>query len=116
MQNFRNLKVWQKAHDLALLVYRLTADFPREETFGLRHSLRKTAVDIPALIAEGAAKNSDHEFAASIRSALGLSTRLEYYGLMALDLELTSQTDHDNLNREIVEVRKMLTGFNRKLA
>jgi four helix bundle protein len=107
MQNFRNLKVWQEAHDLALLVYRLTADFPREETFGLRHSLRKTAVDIPALIAEGAAKNSDHEFAASIRSALGLSTRLEYYGL---------KTDHDNLNREIVEVRKMLTGFNRKLA
>jgi len=56
MQNFRNLKVWQKAHDLALLVYRLTADFPREETFGLRHSLRKTAVDIPALIAEGQQK------------------------------------------------------------
>ena len=116
MQNFRNLKVWQKAHELALLVYRLTADFPREEAFGLRHSLRKTAVDIPALIAEGAAKTSDQAFAASISSALGFSTRLEYYGLIALDLELMNQTDHDNLNREIVEVRKMLSGFNRKLA
>lgn len=116
MQNFRNLKVWQKAHELALLVYRLTADFPREETFGLRHSLRKTVVDIPALLAEGAAKTSDREFAASISAALGLSTRLEYYALIALDLELTNQTDHDNLNREIVEVRKMLSGFNRKLA
>ena len=116
MQNFRNLKVLQKAHELTLLVYRLTADFPREETFGLRHSLRKTAVDIPALIAEGAAKSSDHEFAASIRTALGLSTRLEYYGFIALDLELTAQPDHDLLNQEIVEVRKMLTGFSRKLA
>ena len=116
MQNFRNLKVWQKAHQLALLVYRVTADFPREETFGLRHSLRKTAVDIPALIAEGAAKTSDNEFAASVSSALGLSTRLEYYALIALDLELMKKPNHDNLNEEIVEVRKMLSGFNRKLA
>ena len=35
MQDFRNLKVWQKAHELALMAYRLTANFPREETFGL---------------------------------------------------------------------------------
>jgi len=116
MQNFRNLKVWQKAHELALLVYRLTADFPREETFGLRHSLRKTAVDIPALIADGAAKTSDHEFAGSINAALGLSARLEHYALIALDLELLKQPNHDNLNHENVEGRKMLSGFNRKLA
>jgi four helix bundle protein len=106
MQNFRNLKVWQKAHELALLVYRLTADFPREETFGLRHSLRRTAVDIPAFIAEGAGKTLDQEFAASIRSALGLSTRLEYYALIALDLELLNSTPHDELNGAIVEVQK----------
>ena len=116
MQNFRNLKVWQKAHELALLVYRLTADFPREETFGLRHSLRKTAVDIPAYIAEGAGKSADSEFARCINSALGLSTRLEYYNLIALDLELMNDSNHDDLNQEIVEVRKMLSGFNRKLA
>ena len=66
MQDFRNLKVWQKAHQLALETYRLTADFPREETFGLRHSIRKIAVDIPAYIAEEAGKASDPEFAAAV--------------------------------------------------
>jgi four helix bundle protein len=115
MQNFRNLKVWQKAHELALLVYRLTADFLREETFGLRHTLRRTAVDIPAYIAEGAAKTQDREFALSINSAIGLTSKLEYYALITLDLELLDPTNHENLNQEIVEVSKMLSGFNRKL-
>jgi four helix bundle protein len=115
MQNFRNLKVWQKAHQLALLVYRLTADLPREETFGLRHT-RRTAVDIPAYIAEGAAKTHDREFAALINSAIGLTARLEYYALMTLDLELLDRSNHENLSQEIVEVRKMLSGFTRKLA
>jgi len=116
MQNFRNLKVWQKAHELALMVYRLTADFPREETFGLRHSLRKTAVDIPALLAEGSGKSSDPEFASCVNAALGLSTRLEYFALISLDLELMNHPNHDSLNQEIVEVRTMLSGFSRKLA
>ncbi|HQU93424.1 MAG TPA: four helix bundle protein [Pyrinomonadaceae bacterium] len=53
MQDFRKLLVWQKAHDLALFTYRITADFPKEELFGLRNTLRKTGVDIPALVAEG---------------------------------------------------------------
>ena len=56
MQNFKNLLVWQKAHELALLTYRVTADFPRDELFGPRNSLRKTSVDIPAHIAEGCGK------------------------------------------------------------
>ena len=116
MQNFRNLKIWQKAHELALSVYRLTADFPREEAFGLKHSLRKAAVDIAASIAEGSSKPTDRDFAAAINSALGLSARLEYYALIALDLDLMNKSQHDNLNEEIVEARKMLSGFNRKLA
>jgi len=46
MQNFRNLLVWQKAHELVLAIYERTADFPKDELFGLRTQLRKTAVDI----------------------------------------------------------------------
>lgn len=53
MQDFRNVKVWEKAHNLTLLVYQLTMNFPREELFGLRTQLRKTCVEIPAYIAEG---------------------------------------------------------------
>ncbi len=115
MQDFRNLKVWQKAHDLALVTYKLTAEFPREETFGLRHSLRKTAVDIPAYIAEGAAKANDAEFASSINYALSLAKRLEYYCLMAHDLEFLKTDLYEAHAGEIIAVQKMLAGFKRRL-
>lgn len=115
MQDFRNLKVWQKAHELALLAYKLTAEFPREEVFGLRHSIRKTAVDIPAYIAEGAGKASDAEFAISINIALSLAMRLEYFALVAHDLELLDADPYDSFARSIIEVKKMLGGFKRNL-
>lgn len=115
MQDFRNLKVWQKAHELALLAYRLTADFPREETFGLRHSIRKTAVDIPAYVAEGAGKTSDAEFGSAINFALSLAMRLEYFALVARDLESMNPASHDDFSDGIVEVKKMLGGFKKTL-
>ena len=115
MQDFRKIIVWQKSHELALLTYRLTADFPREETFGLRHSLRKTAVDITAYIAEGAGKPNDREFAASVNFALSLAMKLEYYALIAFDLELLRADLYEKYSNDIVEVKKMLAGFKRSL-
>lgn len=51
MQDFRNLKVWQKAHGLALEVYRMTQSFPRDELYGLVSQLRRSAVSVPANVA-----------------------------------------------------------------
>jgi len=115
MQDFKNLKVWQKAHELALCTYRITVDFPREELFGLRNTLRKTSVDIPALIAEGCAKESNSEFSRLIANSIALSNRLEYFALMAKDLEMLGDEVHLEYLGHIVEVRKMLSGFNRRL-
>lgn len=115
MQDFRNLKVWQKAHELTLLIYKLTIDFPREELFGLRNSLRKTCVDIPAFIAEGCGKPTDAEFAKSLYVALGFANRLEYYALLAYELAMFSEGDYKSVNNEILEVKKMLHGFNQRL-
>ncbi len=115
MQDFRNLKVWQKAHELALKTYKLTADLPREEIFGLRHSLRKTAVDIPAYIAEGAGKQHDKDFAASLNYALSLAMRLEYYALIAHDLKFIDSDSFTGLSNSIIEVKKMLAGFKKTL-
>lgn len=116
MQDFRNLQVWQKAHELALLTYRLTSDFPREEVFGLRNSLRKTSVDIPAYIAEGCGKANDTEFSRSLAAALGFANRLEYYALMAFDLEMLNESNYTQFQEAIIEVKKMLSGFTRRLA
>lgn len=112
---FENLKVWQKAHQLALFTYEITADFPKEELFGLRNTLRKTAVDIPAYIAEGAAKPNDAEFGRSVSTTLALGNRLEYFALVARDLTLLDDTIHAEYTNRIVEVRKMLGGFNLRL-
>ncbi|MBX3294248.1 MAG: four helix bundle protein [Acidobacteria bacterium] len=115
MQDFKNLLVWQKAHELALFTYRITADFPKEELFGLRNTLRKTSVDIPAFVAEGCSKANDQEFGKLLRTAIGLNNRLEYFALVAKDLELLSDAIHKEYEDRIVEVRKMLSGLNQKL-
>ena len=115
MQDFRKLLVWQKAHELALLTYRLTADFPREELFGLRNSLRNTSVDIPAYIAEGCGKLTGGETVRAVAGAIALANRLEYYALMARDLRMLSDLNHDTLLEGAVEVRKMLSGFAKRV-
>ncbi|HMS09923.1 MAG TPA: four helix bundle protein [Pyrinomonadaceae bacterium] len=115
MQDFKNLLVWQKAHELALFTYRITADFPKEELFGLRNTLRKTSVDIPAFVAEGCSKVNDQEFGKLLRTAIGLSNRLEYFALVAKDLKLLSDAIHKDYEDRIIEVRKMLSGLNQKL-
>ena len=115
MQNFRNLLVWRKARELALLTYRLTTDFPRDEAFGLKHSLRKTSVDIPAYIAEGCGKASDDEFSRSLGTVFAYASRLEYYALMARDLTMLAQAPHAEYEERIVEVKKMISGFSHRL-
>ena len=115
MQNFRNLLVWQKAHELALLTYRLTTDFPRDEAFGLRHSLRKTSVDIPGYIAEGCGKTDDAEFSRAVGVALAYANRLEYYALLSHDLTMLGEAQHAEYSERIVEVKKMLSKFNQRL-
>ena len=115
MQDYRKLLVWKKAHELALLTHRITADFPREETFGLRNSLRRTSVDIPAYIAEGCDKPNDTDFKKSIGVSLSLSNRLEYYALLSTDLSMLNRENHDLLVERVVEVRKMLSGLSNRL-
>ena len=115
MQDFRNLLVWQKAHQLALATCRVTNDFPRDEVFGLRNMMRKTSIDIPAFIAEGAAKQNDTEFARPVSGALGFANRLEYYAVMARDLGFLDLEIHERYESDLIEVKKMMAGFNRRL-
>ena len=115
MQDFRKLTVWQKAHDLVLSIYELTAEFPKEELFGLRLQLRKSAIDLTGYIAEGCGKSSDEEFAKCIRTALGLANRLEYFALVANDLNLLDLAKYELLNNRTVELAKMLNSFRQKL-
>jgi four helix bundle protein len=63
VQDFHQLKVWQKAHTLVLDVYRATSGFPKDELYGLSSQMRRAAVSIPSNIAEGCGRDSQPQFA-----------------------------------------------------
>src|SRR5260221_407604 len=85
-QSFRDLLVWQKAHQLALAVYRYTNNFPRQETFGLSLQMRRAAVSIAANIAEGFAKRSRADKARFMNIAEGSLEESRYFLILAQDL------------------------------
>ena len=77
MQDFRELKVWQKAHELTLAVYRATQSFPRDELYGLTSQLRRSASSIPANLAEGRCRRSDRDFGRFVGIALGSASETD---------------------------------------
>lgn len=111
MRDFRELKVWHKAHALTLDVYRATKLFPREELYSLTNQIRRAAVSIGANIAEGAGKNSRLEFARYLQIALGSASELEYHLLLSRDLGYLASEIHEELSQQAVETKKMLSGF-----
>ena len=115
MQDFRQVKVWQKAHALVLRIYPVTNSFPRDEVFGLRLSMRKVVMLIPAKIAEGCGRNNDADFHRALNTASGSSAELEYQLILARDLGYISTEVHDDLHEQLVEVRKMLNVFMQRL-
>jgi len=72
MQNFKELKVWGKAHLFKLKVYEASKIFPKNEIYSLTNQLRRAASSIPANIAEGCGKNSQVEFCALSEYRVGL--------------------------------------------
>ncbi len=115
MQDFRELQVWHKAHQLTLAIYPITAAFPREELYGLTSPLRRSCSSIPANLAEGCGRNGDAEFARFCSIALGSASELEYHLLLARDLKLIQPRDYEPLAQRTTELKRMLTGLMQKL-
>jgi four helix bundle protein len=85
MQDFRRLTVWQKAHQLTLVIYKVTRSFPDEEKFGLISQMRRSSSFIPTNIAEGCVRPTDNDFARFLYISLGSTSELEYQLLLAHD-------------------------------
>ena len=115
MQNFRALKVWQRAHELTLAVYKITSSFPREELYGLTSQLRRSCSSIPANLAEGCGRRGDAEFARFCSIAMGSASELEYHLLLAKDLKLIKPKDHEELTQQATDVKRMLAALLQKL-
>jgi len=89
---FRDLKVWEKAHQLTLQVYKATAPFPKEEMYGLTSQIRRAAASIPANIAEGCGRSSDAELGRFLQIAMGSASELEYHLRDSCPLDLRPWT------------------------
>lgn len=115
MQDFRELKVWQKAHELTLDVYRLGREFPKDEMYGLTSQVRRACASVAANIVEGRSRGSDGDFARFLQMALGSAAEAEYHLLLARDLEYLSSEKYVGLFERCSEVRKMLSNLILKL-
>lgn len=115
MKNFRDLKVWEKGHQLTLAVYRATAGFPKHELYGLTSQLRRAAASIPANIAEGRGRSGDPELTRFLSISMGSASELEYHLLLSRDLGFLSAAAHETLSNNVIEVKRMLTAFIQKL-
>jgi four helix bundle protein len=115
MKNFRDLKVWEKGHELTLAVYKATARFPNEERYGLTSQIRRSSVSVPANIADGCGRGSDADLARFLHIAAGSASELEYHLLLANQLDMLNAPDHKRLTKEVTEVKRMLTSFIQKL-
>ena len=109
------MKVWEKAHQLALALYEISNTFPREETYGLVSQIRRAASSIPCNIAEGCGREGDPELARFCLIARGSASELEYQLLLARDLKLMQPQDYEKLSEQTVEIKRMLTVLVQKL-
>jgi four helix bundle protein len=111
MQDFHKLKVWEKAHALAMDVYRVSEAFPRRDGVAITTQLRRAALSVPTNIAEGAGKFSGAEFRRFLEIALGSAAETHYHLIVARDIGLLETTRYHELAKQITEVRRMLTGL-----
>ena len=111
MRNYRDLQVWNKAHDLTLELYRISRAFPREEIYGITNQLRRAAVSIGSNLAEGCGRRTSAELARFVRIAMGSASELDYQLLLCRDLGFINGDDFGHAATRLTEVRKMLTSF-----
>ncbi len=115
MRDFKELKVWQKAHAWVLKIYRITGGFPDEERFGLSSQLRRSAASVPSNIAEGCGRESDRDFARFLSITAGSPCEAEYQLFLSRDLGYIARETHSELHEDTNEIKRMLNGFIQKL-
>jgi four helix bundle protein len=115
LKNYTELKVWQKAYQLCLEIYKITKDFPREERYGLTAQIRRAAVSIPSNIAEGYGRRTLGEYIRSLTIAYGSICELETQVLLSNDLTYIKEENFDKLQRNIKEIERMLKALIRSL-
>jgi four helix bundle protein len=111
MEDFKDLRVWAKAHELTLAVYQRTRAFPKEEMYGVTSQLRRASASIGANIAEGCGRRSDAEMRRFVQIARGSANEVEYHLLLARDLDFLTADKHKDLEGKVFEIQRMLASL-----
>ena len=115
MSDFKQLLVWQKAHELALRAHRAASGIRKAHDVALRSQIIRCAFSIPANIVEGRRQESEKEFARFLKIALNSGVELEYHIIIARDISAMSHAEATALLDQVIEVRRMIHGLLKKL-
>ena len=115
MPGYRDLKVWQASMQLAEEIYRMSAKFPKHETYGLSSQIQRSAVSLTSNIAEGHGRNSNKEFYHFLGIALGSLAEMETQLILAQRLNYLTEEDVGPSLQISDEIGKMLKGLQKSL-
>lgn len=110
-QNFKEVFAWQKAHELVVMVYETTKQYPSFERFGLCSQFQRAAVSIPANIAEGYRRDGMNDKLRFLNIAQGSLEECRYYILLSKDLQYISIETYDSMNSAIEETSRLLNAY-----
>ena len=108
MQDYRKLRVWQKAHRLTLDTSAISAHLQQPDAWPVKDQLFKAAISIPSNIAAGAGRSTEADFRRFLWHSLGSSNEVEYDLLLAKDLGFLPVRLHAGLTAQVEDVRRML--------
>ena len=115
LKSFKELKVWQKAYQLCLNIYKDTGSFPADEKFGMTSQMRRAAISIPSNIAEGYGRKTIPDYVRCLYIAYGSICELETQTLLSGDLEYLNENNKVSLIDKIDEVERMLMALIKSL-
>lgn len=111
IQKFTDLETWKQAHELALMIYKITKDFPKEERFSITDQMRRCAISIGSNIAEGFSRQSSKEKNQFYFIAKGSLTELQNQLLVAKDVGYLLVNHFNNVSNQTVQVHKLINGL-----
>ena len=115
MRDHTKLRSFEMADELAVLVYQVTVEFPKEELYGLTSQMRRTAVSIPSNIVEGCARDSQADYLRFLTMAFGSLRELHYQIGLSKRLGFLRTQDSSLIEPKIVGTEKVLNGLIRAL-
>ena len=115
MRDHTKLKAFELVDEVTLLVYKITADFPKEELYGLTSQMRRAAVSVPSNIVEGCARDSQADYLRFLTIAFGSLRELHYQLSLAKRLGFMAKQDYSGIEMKVIETEKTINGLIRAL-